>query len=113
MEELDFTLEFHAEIPDLTADQERELFIQAEDRLKALAEGHSDLIGGSVVLEQPARAESSYIYRARVIAYCRPDRIVAVEKDNTLQGALRGALHAVERQVRERREKLSERWKQP
>jgi ribosome-associated translation inhibitor RaiA len=110
---LDFTFEFHVEIPNLRDAFENELRTEAESRLFALAEGHTDLIGASVVLEQPARAESSYIYQARVVVYGRPDNMAAVEKDNTPESALRGALDAVERQVRERREKLAERWKQP
>lgn len=113
MEELDFTFEFHAEVPNLRDEFEHELRMEAENRLYALAEGHTDLIGASVVLEQPAHAESAYLYQARVVAYGRPDNTAAVEKDNTPQSALRGALQAVERQVRERREKLAERWKQP
>ena len=78
-----------------------------------MAEGHTDLIGASVVLEQPAQAESAYLYQARVVVYGRPDHIAAVEKDASLERALRGALDAVERQVRERRAKLAEHWKQP
>ncbi|MFN2283648.1 MAG: hypothetical protein ACK2UQ_04450 [Anaerolineae bacterium] len=42
-----------------------------------------------------------------------PDSVVAVEKQETEIGALKGALSAVERQVRDYREKLAERWKQP
>jgi hypothetical protein len=110
---LDFTFEFHTGIPDLRDAFESELRAEAERQLLALAEGHTDLVGASVVLEQPAQAESAYLYQARVVVYGRPDQIAAVEKDETLEGALRGALDAVERQVRERREKLAERWKQP
>jgi hypothetical protein len=39
--------------------------------------------------------------------------VAAVEKDETIEGALSGALDAVERQVRERRTKLAEHWKEP
>jgi ribosome-associated translation inhibitor RaiA len=113
LDTLDFTFEFHTEIPNLRDEFEAELRAEAEHRLLALVEGHTDLIGASVVLEQPARAESSFIYQARVVVYGRPDHVAAVEKDNTLESTLRGAIDAVERQVRERREKLAKRWKQP
>jgi hypothetical protein len=43
----------------------------------------------------------------------RPDNLASVEKAETDEGALKGALTAVERQVRESREKLRETWKQP
>jgi hypothetical protein len=112
LEELDFTFEFHAEIPELGDALEDELREEAGGQLDALARGHTDLVGASVVLEQPAHAESSYLYQARVVVYGRPEHMAAVEKDNTLEGALRGALSAVERQVRERRERLGEPWKQ-
>ena len=111
--ELEFTFEFHSDVPDLRTEFEDELRAEAHQALSALAEGHTDLIGASVVLEQPARAESAFLHQARVVAYGRPDPVAAVEKDESLEQALRGALDAVERQVRERRAKLAERWKQP
>ena len=113
MATLDFTFEFHGEIPDLRDTFENELRVEAERRLLALAEGHTDLVGASVVLEQPALAESAYLHQARVVAYGRPDHVAAVEKDASLERALRGALDAVERQVRQRRERLAEPWKRP
>jgi len=109
----EFTFEFHTEIPDLGGRFESELRTTARQELEALAEGHTDLVGASVVLEQPARAESAYLYQARIVVYGRPDHIAAVEKDASLQGALSGALSAAARQVRERRAKLAERWKRP
>jgi hypothetical protein len=113
MQESDFTFEFHTEIPNIGDQFENRLRAQAERQLLALAEGHTDLTGASIALEKPAVAESAYLYEARVVVYARPDHVAAVEKDETIEGALSGALDAVERQVRERREKLAERWKQP
>lgn len=110
---LDFTFEFHTEIADLSDALEDELRSEAESQLLSLAEGHTDLVGASVVLEEPARAESAFLYQARVVVYGRPDHVAAVEKDENLERALRGALDAVERQVQERRRELAERWKQP
>ena len=110
---LDFTFEFHTEIRNLRDELEHQLRAEAKERLLALAEGQTDLVGASVVLEELARGESSYLYEARVVVYGRPDHLAAVEKDNTPESTLRAAIDAVERQVRERREKLSERWKQP
>ena len=87
---------------------------EAERRLRALAEGQTDLIGASVAVEEQAKGEDRpHLYRARVVAYARPDNIVAVEKDGTIEAALRGAIDAVERQIRERREKLRKPWEQP
>ena len=50
---------------------------------------------------------------ARVVVYIRPENIAGVAQDETAEKALRGALQAVERQVRERRDKLREPYKQP
>jgi ribosome-associated translation inhibitor RaiA len=113
VESTDLTFEFHTEIKDLPDALEYDLRAEAEERMRALATGHTDVIGASVILEQPAHGESSYLYQARVVAYGRPEHVSATEKDANLTSALRGALDAVERQVRERREKLAERWKQP
>lgn len=109
MDTTDFDVEFYSKVPD----PEDELRLEAERRLEALRADHTDMIGASVALEQPAHGETVYLHQARVVVYIRPDNIVAVEKDETAEGALKGALKAVERQVRERREKLRQRWKQP
>jgi hypothetical protein len=47
-----------------------------------------------------------------VVAYIRPENIVAVEKAGALDAALKGALAALERQVRRRREKFQTQWQQ-
>lgn len=106
----DFDFEFYAGVPHV----DLELQDEAERRLRELAVDRNDIIGASVAVEEQARGEDfPHFYRVRIVAYARPDNIVAVEKDETIERALRGALEAVERQVRERREKLSEPWKRP
>ncbi|MGC9335281.1 MAG: HPF/RaiA family ribosome-associated protein [Anaerolineae bacterium] len=103
----DFDFEFYSEVPD----PGDELRAESLERLLALAEGHDDLIGASVALEELTGATTPYRYQVRVIAFIRPDNIAAVEKAETSLGALKGALTALERQVREYREKLRETWK--
>ncbi len=106
----DFDFEFYSELPHM----ESEWRLEAESRLRALAEGQSDLIGASVAVEEQAKGENlPHMYRARIVAYARPDNVVAVEKGETVEVVLGGALDAVERQVRERREKLRKTWEQP
>jgi hypothetical protein len=106
---LDFTIEFDTEVPHFDEALKRE----AENRLIALAEDHTDLTGAAVAVTQPAREAVPFIYQARVVVYTRPDNIAAIKKDDTLEGALKAALSAVERQVREKRKKLGEPWKRP
>jgi ribosome-associated translation inhibitor RaiA len=104
-----FQFEFYSEI----ADPGDALRAEAYDRLLALTEGHSDIIGASVTMEELTGETTPHRYQARVVVYIRPDNLAAVEKDTTPELALKGALSAVERQVREFRTKLREQWKQP
>jgi len=105
----DFDFEFYTVIPD-PGDALR---AKARDDLLALTEGHDDIIGASVAMEELTGKETPHRYQARVVLFVRPDNLVAVEKSDSAEGALNGALKAVERQVRERREKLRETWKRP
>jgi ribosome-associated translation inhibitor RaiA len=111
MDELDFTIEFTS---DLTNEaMEIKLFEEADRRLRDLAAGHTDLIGAAVTLRQAAHGETPHLFKATVVAYVRPENIAATEKADNEMAALKGALTAVERQVREDRRKRKETWKQP
>ena len=110
--ELEFEFEFYADEIDNPA-LEEELLLEADSRLRSLAEGQRDMIGASVAVEKQVKAETNYLFRARVVAYIKPDKIAAVEKESSAMEALKAALEAVERQVREHRENISEPWKKP
>jgi ribosome-associated translation inhibitor RaiA len=109
MSQTDFSFEFLGEL----AQPDENLRIEAERRLRELAEGHTDIIGASVAIEELTGAETPHRYQARVVVYMRPSDIAAVEKGPNAMTALEQSLNVVERQVREYREKLRERWKQP
>jgi ribosome-associated translation inhibitor RaiA len=109
--ELDFTIEFKAE--GLNEVTEADLFDEAYSRLQKLTEGHTDIVGAAVNITKPAQAETSFIYEATVVVYGRPDHTAGTEKGENPTIALKGALDAVERQVRSRREKLGKPWEQP
>ena len=110
LNEVEFEYEFYSKIED----PEDALRFEAEDRLRALAEGHDDMIGASVTLEAMAEnAETPYSIRAKVVAYTRPQYIVGEEKQEEPERALRAALDAVARQVREKRDQLGKPWQQP
>ena len=106
---LDFPIEFESDVPHFDERMKQEV----ENRLQDLAGDHQDLTGAAVAIRQPAREVEPFIYEARVVVYMRPDNIVSVKKDDTLEGALKGAMNAIERQVREKRKKLGEPWKRP
>lgn len=109
MENPNFDFEFYSELPNLSDD----LRLKVQNRLKKLAGGKRDMTGASVAIEPIAHGETPHFYQARIVAYIKPENIVAVEKGENVEVALKGALDAVERQVRSRREKFGEPWKRP
>jgi protease I len=107
----DFSLELNAEgVGEVT---EAELFDEADRRLRELARGNRDLTGAAITIRQPAHGETPYLYEARVVVYARPEPVVATELKDHATTALKGALDAVERQVRNQREKLGKLWELP
>ncbi len=108
-EPVDLNIEFYSEVKTL----EDQLRPEAEQRLRELAKGHHDMVGAAIAIEEPAaNRETPFVYRARVVVYIRPENISGEEQADTPQAALKGALDAVTRQVREKRRRLRTRWKQ-
>lgn len=98
-----FTFEFYSDIEHLN----ESLSTEAENRLRKLTKGHTDLTGASVAIKRVAHGETPHGFEARVVAYTRPENIAAVEKETSPDLALKHALTAVERQIREKRDRLS------
>jgi ribosome-associated translation inhibitor RaiA len=109
MGSLDLPIEFNVEVPVLPEKYRQEI----NQTLWDLASDHQDMTGASITLSQPAHGETPYLYRASIVVYMRPDNVYADEKSDTLEGAIKGASDSIERQVRERRDKLGEPWKRP
>ena len=87
---------------------------ETENRLRDLAEGHRDMIGASVSVEKPAKGETGHLFEASIVAYVKTKRkVVAVRKADNVSSALKQALDAIERQVREYREKMRKPWQRP
>ena len=106
MTNIGFSFEYYSEIPG----PEDKLRDEAERRLLALTEGHDDLVGASVTMEELTGETTPHRYQATIVVFKRPDNVAATEKAETPQVALKGALRAVERQVRELRDRLRETW---
>lgn len=84
-------------------------YVMIEDRIDELTSGHSDITGAAATLNQPAAGrETPYIFEANVVVYTRPNNVHATSKDDNPQKALKGALDAVERQVRKQRDRLKD-----
>lgn len=102
-QEFPFDFEFFNEtnLPDA------EYYDTAYAQITEVAEGHNDITGASVSLEELSAEETPHAYQARVVLYVRPSNIVATEKMSSALDALQNALDAAVKQVREKREKLS------
>jgi ribosome-associated translation inhibitor RaiA len=111
MKELDFTLEFSGQ--GFSDQMEAALVAEAHDQLRDLAADQDDLTGAAISIRRPAQAETSFIYEATVVVYARPKPVAATKKEADPMTALKNSLNAIERQVREKRRKLRDRWEQP
>ncbi len=109
---MDF-VEFEFEFLNETDVPDDDLWLEAHDSLRALAEGHDDLTGASVAVEELTGSQTPHRYQARIVAYIRPENLAAVEKSDSAINALQAAINAITRQIREQRDKLRTQWKQP
>lgn len=100
----DFYIDYNIEVSGVGAAFRRE----TEQQLRDLAASHSDMIGAAVALEKTVDTESYDIYRVRIVVYKRPQDIAVSKQGADPMATLREALDALEEQVRESREKLSQ-----
>ena len=89
-----------------TNSPDTEFYEIAYDQITDIAEGHNDIVGASVSLEELSGEETSHAYQARVVLYVRPNNISATEVKSSALDALQKALDAALKQVRDKREKL-------
>jgi ribosome-associated translation inhibitor RaiA len=98
-----FPIQFNNEI-DKEKESENELYVKAANRLQQLAEGHEDILSGTIDLKEPAKGRgTSSAYEVKIMLYMGSDHILATERGQMLQSTLESALDAVERQVHEQR----------
>ncbi len=109
MAAIEFPIELHADTEGFTEDLQR----KTRQRLLDLKGDHTDMVSATVTVDEIAKRQRPFRYEFKVILHMRPDRIVASEKSDNVRSAMKGALSALERQVRERRAKLKEHWKRP
>lgn len=104
----DFNVDYDSEVQDLTDSLKAEV----EERLRDLASEDTDIVGAAVAVTASGKGvEEPCFYQARIVVHGRPTDIAAVKQDESVLVALREALEAVERQAREKREKLGAPWK--
>jgi ribosomal subunit interface protein len=110
MDSQSYTFEFHFDPEVGDTEDLREMVLQRLDRL---AKGHTDFVDASIVVETESKAETPHAFRARIVLHVRPNRIVGQETAEEPVVALRAALQAVERQLREKRAELGRPWEGP
>lgn len=101
----DIAVEYHTETIEFTD----AVKAKVDARLRKLASGHRDISGASVAINIISGANRHQEYRARVVLYHRPSNVVAIRKDATVSNAVLEAVEAIERQVRDQRERMRER----
>jgi ribosome-associated translation inhibitor RaiA len=109
MDTIELDYGFFSEMPHVQDEYASEI----EKQLRELAKDHTDLMGAHVTVSELAHCASPFIYEATIVAYVRRENLAAKEKSDTIEGAVKGALDSIKRQVRERRERLRTRWKHP
>jgi ribosome-associated translation inhibitor RaiA len=112
MTELDFTIEFNSS--DLFSEElEHDLFLEADAQLRQLAEEQNDLRGAAINIRAAAQVDTNPLYEITIVVYARPNDIAATVKVHDPITGLKNALSAIERQVREKRDKLDKPWQRP
>src|SRR5215213_9920351 len=101
----DFYIDYNIEVSDVGEEFKRE----TEQRLRVLESSHSDMIGAAVALEKVADTQTYDVYRVRIVVYKRPQDIAVAKQEADPMVALREALDVLEKQVRNARDKLTQR----
>lgn len=101
-QEFPFDFEFFNQ----TQQPDADLYQLAYDKIIDLAEGHSDIVGAKVSLEELSSGATPYAFQALVVLYVRPEHIAATEVAPSSLEALQHALNAATKQVHEKRNKL-------
>lgn len=107
METAAFPIEYHSDTPELNDT----LKAKVEKRLGKLTHRNRDTTGASIAVHTSSGDTMPREYRVRVVLYQRPENVAVVEKGDNVSATLLKALDVAERQVRERREKLRQKWK--
>ncbi|MCY4158757.1 MAG: HPF/RaiA family ribosome-associated protein [Bacteroidetes bacterium] len=97
----EFSIEYYAENAHLRQRDKDTI----EARIHKLTRGHRDISGASVAIECVSGANKRAEYKARLVVYCRPANIAASCTHDSVQIAVSEALEAIERQIREQRER--------
>ncbi len=102
MTDFPFDIEFYnkTDLPD------QEYYEMAYKEIKEISEGHNDIVGASISLDELSSGETPHAYQARVVLYVRPDNISSTEVMPSATAALQNALSAAVDQVRDKRDKL-------
>jgi hypothetical protein len=96
---------FDFEFLNQTQQPDAELYQLAYSKITELAQGHTDIVGAKVSLEELSSDATPHAYQARVVLYVRPEHIAATEIAPSSLEALQQALNAALKQVQQKRNK--------
>jgi hypothetical protein len=97
---------FDFEFLNQTQQPDAELYKLAYSKITELAQGHTDIVGAKVSLEELSSGATPHAFQARVVLYVRPEHIAATEIAPSCLEALQQALNAAKKQVQEKRNRL-------
>jgi hypothetical protein len=97
---------FDFEFLNQTQQPDAELYQLAYSKISEMAQGHTDIVGAKVSLEELSSETTPHAFQARVVLYVRPEHIAATEIAPSCLEALQQALDAATKQVQEKRNKL-------
>ena len=100
-----FSIEYAVEDATLT----ERMKAKVQRRMRKLVNGYKDIFGVAVALRNVTGTKRNPDYKCRMIIYAKPVNIVAVQNASMESVAMLGALDSVERQIRDRRERMRER----
>src|SRR5690606_1030630 len=104
METTSFLIEYHSDTPELT-DQ---LKAKIERRIEKLSRGNTDLTSASIAVTTNSGDSQPREYRMRILLTSKLADVAVTEKGESLPTVVTEALGALERQVRERRDRRRE-----
>jgi ribosome-associated translation inhibitor RaiA len=98
----DFPIDFYNE----TSDEDRARYEEVADKLRHLAEKHHDITSAMVkITAQVSNRSTPHANEVTIRLYMPGQDVVVKETGVDVDGAIKAALHVVERQVREHRAK--------
>lgn len=104
MEPTSFLIEYHSDTPELTD----EVKAKIARKIEKLSRGNSDLTAASIAVTTNSGDSQPREYRMRILLTSKLADVTVTEKGGSLPSVVTEALDALERQVRQQRDRRRE-----